>query len=346
MQLKAQQAFLQFSGTANFYYATNCDFGLHAIIKGKHYLFTSFMDYELAKERFHGKVIPVKRKKDTFEWLKKRGVREILLPVETSYARVKDIEKAGFSVKVTENPFTKKREIKSANEIKLIRECCNAAVKAFEYALKLVKKIRSCEELKKRTQQYLYSKGFVCNELIVSSGKYSAVPHATGVGRIGKHAIIDIFPRSLKTKYHADFTRTVLLEEKKEIEEMLIACIEAKNLAIKSIKDGAIAREIYNLICDVLEEHGFSTLRKNSSQGFIHAAGHGVGLEIHEAPSLSEDSEEVLRKGMVLTVEPGLYYKKYGGVRVEDTVLVGKARSQVLTKYRDFVRINRRNKNR
>ena len=336
--MKKHQAFLQFSGNASFYYTTHCDFGLHAVIKNKNYLFTSFMDYELAKESFKGKVIPVKKKKEVFEWLRKKGIKEILLPQEVSYAKAKEIEKMGFKVNFIHNPFTKKREIKSAKEIKAIKECCEIIIKTFNFALKIIRKNAKCSEIKKRLENYLYSYGYVCNELIVSSGKYSAIPHATGKGNIEKHAVIDIFPMSRKTKYHADFTRTVLLEKNQEIEDMITACVEAKNIAILTIKEGVKACEIFHRICEVLEERGYSTLRKNAKEGFIHAAGHGVGLEIHEAPSLNEDSEEILKAGMVLTVEPGLYYSKAGGVRVEDTVLVRKNKAEVLTKYPDTVK--------
>ncbi len=338
LKLKSSQAFLQFSGSASFYYATNCDFGLHAVFRKRNYLFTSFMDYELAKERFKGRVIPVEKKKQAFEWLRKKGVKEVLLPYETSYAKAKEIEKLGFRVSFIPNPFAKKREIKTAREIKAIKACASASVRALRLALRMVRKNSECFRIKEKLENYLYSKGFLCPELIVSSGKYSAVPHATGKGKVEKHVVIDIFPQSRKTKYHADFTRTILLERCEELESMLVACVEAKNRAISMIREGVKANEVFHVICDVLESHGYGTMRKNAKEGFIHAAGHGVGLEIHEAPSLSEDSEEVLKAGMVLTVEPGLYYKTVGGVRVEDTVLVKKSKAEVLTPFRDFVK--------
>lgn len=338
--MKRYQAFLQFSGGASFYYATHCDFGLHAVIKNRNYLFTSFMDYELAKESFRGKVIPVRKKKEAFEWLRKKGVKEILLPHEVSYAKAKEIEKMGFKVNFIQNPFTKKREIKSAKEIKAIKECCEMITKTFDFALKILKRNTKCSYVKNKLENYLYSHGYVCNELIVSSGKYSAIPHASGKGKIEKHVVIDIFPMSRKTKYYADFTRTVLLEKNQEIEDMINACVEAKNTAISTIREGVKASEIFHKICDILEERGYTTIRKNVKEGFIHAAGHGVGLEIHEAPFLNEDSEEILKAGMVLTVEPGLYYRKVGGVRVEDTVLVRKNKAEILTKYPDIVKNN------
>ena len=117
---------------------------------------------------------------------------------------------------------------------------------------------------------------------------------------------------------------------------MLDAAIEAKNRAISIIKDGVMAREIHHTVCDVLEEKGYKTIRSKSSEGFIHSTGHGVGLEVHEEPKIFENEDEI-KKGMVFTVEPGLYYRKIGGVRVEDTVLVRQKDCEVLTKFVDRV---------
>lgn len=342
IELKSGQAFVQFSGTANFLYATACNFGMHVITGNKNYLLTSIMDYELAKERFKGKIIPVAKRQQAVEWLKKKGVNEILLPSESSYAAAAKFEREGFKVSFIPNPFSKAREIKTGREITIIRKTCSITIKAFKLALRLLKarRVKHASQLKEKLENYLYSRGYLCEDLIAESGKFSALPHSTGKGRIEEHVVIDIFPKCRKTNYHADFTRTVLLERNGELEDMLLACIEAKNRAIKTVRHGTKASEVYSAICDVLEERGFGTLRKNCREGFIHAAGHGIGLEIHEAPSLSEESEEVLQKGMVLTVEPGLYYRKIGGVRVEDAVLVRKNGAEVLTPFEDYVRID------
>jgi Xaa-Pro aminopeptidase len=157
-----------------------------------------------------------------------------------------------------------------------------------------------------------------------------------GKGEIEEHVIVDIFPKSRTHGYYADFTRTVIIEENKEIESMLEAVIEAKKRAISVIREGVEARDVHHAVCDVLESRGYHTLRNKAKEGFIHSTGHGVGLEVHEEPKILEN-ENKLKSGMVFTIEPGLYYKKLGGVRTEDVVVVTKHGCEVLTSYPDRV---------
>jgi len=104
------------------------------------------------------------------------------------------------------------------------------------------------------------------------------------------------------------------------------------------IRDGIGGEEVHFLVCDILESYGYLTLRQRAREGFIHSTGHGVGLEVHERPRLYEKGD-VLKAGMVVTVEPGLYYEGIGGVRVEDTVVVRKNGCDVLTKFEDRVMV-------
>ena len=90
------------------------------------------------------------------------------------------------------------------------------------------------------------------------------------------------------------------------------------------IKDGASSKNVHNKIVELFEDSGFKTEQINGKpQGFIHSTGHGLGLDIHEPPRIS-NNEEILKEGHVVTVEPGLYYEKWGGIRIEDVVLVTK----------------------
>ncbi len=242
-----------------------------------------------------------------------------------------------FDVKVVKSPFLKMRMVKSAEEIEYIRDTSRAIISAFEFALKLLKRERSCDRIRDRIENYLYLRGYLATDTIVSSGKTSAIPHASG-GIIEDHVVIDIFPKSRKHYYYSDFTRTVLIEKNDKIEDMLRAVIEAQEKAISIIREGITARDVHYTVCDVLESYGYKTLRQKAKEGFIHSTGHGVGLEIHEDPRIFEN-EEVLKAGMVFTVEPGLYYKDVGGVRVEDVVVVRKNGCEVLTEYPKMVRL-------
>ncbi len=104
----------------------------------------------------------------------------------------------------------------------------------------------------------------------------------------------------------------------------VLVVLEAQQAAFEVLEQGAgvTTTEVYDAVCDVLEGHGFKTLRDGDiEEGFIHSAGHGIGLELHEPPRISDNSEEI-EAGTVLTVEPGLYISCVGGVRIEDMVVV------------------------
>lgn len=240
-----------------------------------------------------------------------------------------------FDVKVVKSPFLEMRAVKTREEIEYIRDTSLATIKAFEFCLKVLRRERNCEIIRERIENYLYLKGYLARDTIVSSGKISAMPHKSG-GIVEDHVVVDIFPKSRRHRYHSDFTRTVILNKNNDIVDMLKAVIDAQEKAISIIKEGITAKEVHYTVCDVLESYGYKTLRQRAREGFIHSTGHGVGLEVHEEPRIFEN-ETVLKAGMVFTVEPGLYYKDVGGVRVEDVVVVRKDGCDVLTPYKKWV---------
>jgi Xaa-Pro aminopeptidase len=172
----------------------------------------------------------------------------------------------------------------------------------------------------------------------VACGRGSADPHWQGEGelRAGEPIVIDFVPRSKKERYYSDMTRTVVRgTPSDEIKDMYSAVREAQQAAIKRIKAGITGNEVHNIVCDVLEARGYETARGKTgvfTEGFIHSTGHGVGLDIHEGPNLSESGKE-LKEGSVVTVEPGLYYKRTGGVRLEDVVVVTASGCKNLTMF-------------
>ncbi len=272
-----------------------------------------------------------------FQLIRTHGGRKILIPPDFP-SFLSFYFKERMDVEVVENPFSKMRLIKKGEEVEEIRKTSDAIIRSFKHALNVLRKTKTCEELRDQIELFLFKNGYIAEETIVSSGELSADPHEIGKGDIASHVIIDIFPKRKESGYYSDFTRTVLLEKNPEIEEMLEAVIEAKNVAISKIRDGIVAREIHETVCDVLEGKGFRTV-KESGEGFIHSTGHGVGLEVHEEPRIFEN-EDVIRKGMVFTVEPGLYYRGIGGVRVEDTIVVKANDCEILTKYDDWVKLD------
>ncbi len=346
--------FIHHSGTANFYYATGIklESSYHAVGKKLDILIVPDMEKERAIKGSRVKEVLSyseigyhERRKDMDArsafveslkvFLKEKGVKKVQIPPD--FPAYIALGLKGFDVQVVDNPFSKKRAVKTAEELEKIRETCKATVDAFEFLKGIVKKGRSCEELREAVELFLFQKGFIARNTIVASSKLTALPHFIGEGEVEGHVIVDIFPKSRKHGYYADFTRTILIEPEPEIEEMLKVVIEAKQRGIAVIREGITCREVHNAVCEVIESYGYHTLRNKAKEGFIHSTGHGVGLEVHEEPKIFESDDE-LRKGMVFTVEPGLYYKNVGGVRVEDTVVVKKGGCEILTSYPDWVR--------
>jgi len=158
-------------------------------------------------------------------------------------------------------------------------------------------------------------------ETIVASGIRSGLPHATVSSHdLEKPVVVDW--GAVCNNYCSDTTRTIIESERHA--EIFEIVLEAQQEAIKVIKPGIKASYVDKVARDVIGEYGYA-------DSFIHSTGHGLGLEVHERPSLSKNDQSKLQKGMVITVEPGIYIKGEFGVRIEDVVLI-KNRSNVLNK--------------
>jgi Xaa-Pro aminopeptidase len=262
-----------------------------------------------------------------------------------------ELRKKGIEVvPVEEVMMTKEREIKDEQEISYMRKAQRACEKAMEIAIEVIKKssvkdnllmengeILTSERVKACIEHILIDLGCTCDggEPIVACGKRAADPHFTGSGPIFAYEpiVIDISPRLKLERYFADMTRTVVKgEPEKEIEKMYEAVKHAQDAALALVKEDLTCKEVHNLVCDIIEERGYETLRKRGMKGFIHSTGHGVGLDLHENPHVGDNDYE-LRKGNVITIEPGLYDSEVGGVRLEEMVLVLKNGCENLTRF-------------
>ena len=161
---------------------------------------------------------------------------------------------------------------------------------------------------------------------ICAAGLLGADPHQVGTGPIPANApiVFDIFPRDDDNGYFGDLSRTVVKGKASEIvKKAFTAVYDAQRRAIEMLKPDVPCKDVHQKAADVMESYGFKTdLKAEKPYGFIHSLGHGVGLEIHEKPHLSIRSKDILGPGYVVTVEPGLYYPEWGGIRIEDTLYV------------------------
>lgn len=226
--------------------------------------------------------------------------------------------------------------IKSEQELKKIEKACKIGDEAFEYILSKIKPGLSEKELALELELFIRKKGASLSfDTIVAFGKNSAIPHhLTSDQRLKTNDMILLDFGVKKDNYCSDMTRVVFLEkafpeQKKTYETVL----EANKLAIGFISDK------WSMVNGQLSASSVDKVSRDYiiSQGFPsipHSLGHGVGLEIHEAPRLSPYSKEILEEGMVFSIEPGIYDAKWGGVRIEDLVAIQDNKLKILTKSR------------
>lgn len=223
------------------------------------------------------------------------------------------------------------RCVKTPEEIILMREIQQRNEEATRVAVELIRKSGVDEDgglihedepvTSEKVREVIASvlRPYACEErdTIISCGPDTAMPHCLGTGQLhaNQPIVMDVFPRNLKTGYFADMTRTIAKgAPSKEIMQMYETVRAAKKLAAEMLCPGITGAEVHNAVVAFFIEKGYDTA---GASGFIHSLGHGVGLEIHEGPSLSP-SGGILEPGNVVTIEPGLYYPGIGGVRLED----------------------------
>lgn len=275
--------------------------------------------------------------------LRQRGVQRARVSPRLQVAYYEALRDAGLEVEVERELFVAERRRKSSEEASFIHSAQRAAEAACAEVIShlAVAEIQAdgmlwldgrpltSERLFARATAALNEIGYTAAEMIIAGSPECALPHFRGEGQIRAHApvIIDIFPRGMTSHYHGDLTRTVVVGDiPPEVQRMHDACVAAMDAAAAEIRKGANGRAAHQTACRVLVEHGFGSHTKGfegrlDGPRMNHSLGHGVGLEVHEAPSL-RDLDYPLQAGDVVTLEPGLYRTGVGGVRVEDTGLV------------------------
>jgi Xaa-Pro aminopeptidase len=221
------------------------------------------------------------------------------------------------------------RMVKSEQEIALIRRSVDVNSKAFEEALRTIRPGRTREaELAAEIDYRIRKLGAerTAFETIVASGPRSALPHAQPSQRItGENELLLIDMGATLEGYASDMTRVVFLgRPSSRIKRLYNAVLEAQKAAIDAVRPGVTASHVDRQARQSLKA-------RKLDKAFVHSTGHGLGLEIHEPPRLGKNEKTRLREGMAITIEPGAYLEGFGGIRIEDTVVVTRNGCEVLT---------------
>jgi Xaa-Pro aminopeptidase len=256
----------------------------------------------------------------------------------------------GLRLTIADGPLFPERELKTAGEAAAIREGNHCSALGFAAAEKILRRSKikgsrllyrgevvTSEMLKFAIETACLEAGAVSANTIAAGGDQACNPHERGSGPLRPHELIilDIFPRVTATGYYGDMTRTFLRGRASDAQRALVAAVRAAQLAAtKTIKAGVNGRDVHRKVVEVFTARGFETKHTpKGSVGFFHGTGHGLGLAIHEPPRMSGAIDYTLKKGSVVTVEPGLYYPGLGGCRIEDVVQVTASGSKMLSKY-------------
>ena len=220
------------------------------------------------------------------------------------------------------------RLTKDPEELAHLRDAIRLTDAAYAHVVTLVRPGMSEIELALEAEWYMRQHGAdgMAFEIIVAAGEHGALPHAHPGARAlqaGDLVIIDMGARV--AHYCADMTRTFAVASASPLaREIYRVCLAAQLAGLARIHSGMTGSDADAVVRQVIEEAGYG-------DAFGHGTGHGIGLEIHEAPRLSRRSREVLPIGATVTVEPGIYLDGVGGVRMEDSVIVGSSNVEVLT---------------
>jgi Xaa-Pro aminopeptidase len=279
-------------------------------------------------------------------FLDERGLRRVAVPPYFPVAEADQLRALGLEL-VMATDLRDRRQVKRPDEIEAIAAVQRATEEAWREGVDALRraKVRSdrtleldgatftAERLRAIVETALLERGCASDGAICAPGPQAVDPHQVGTGPLhaGEPIVMDIFPQHKTTRYYADMTRTVSKGEPlAEIRKIYDVVRRAQDAGIKALRPGVTGREVHELVEDIIWNAGYDTQRPGQKKdpsdptprGFIHATGHGVGLEIHEAPNISRSWTKPLVPGEVVTIEPGVYDPAIGGVRLEDMLVL------------------------
>jgi Xaa-Pro aminopeptidase len=281
------------------------------------------------------------------------GIDAATVPATFPVAHADHLRANGIEVVIDRDLFENRRRSKNATELRGIRKAQKACEAALDVARDLLRRAEAngaglevdgepltSERIKRSIEDVFADNDVEGGEMIVSHGPQTAVGHDMGSGQIkpNEPIVFDLFPRDKETGCYADMTRTYVVgEPSNELQEWYWLVKEALDRSTAGVKPGVNGRALYELVCDIFHGAGYKTqLNKEPGEvledGFFHGLGHGVGLEVHELPNMGRIGHDLV-PGDVVTIEPGLYRSGYGGLRLEDLVLVTEDGYEVITDY-------------
>jgi Xaa-Pro aminopeptidase len=282
------------------------------------------------------------------------GIGAATVPPGFPVAVADALRAAGIELTVDAELFEARRRVKNPTQLAGIQRAqtaAEAAVAAVAGALHAAEvgadgglvldgEPLTCERLKEGVALAFIRNGCSGDDVIVAHGPQTCIGHHSGSGQVfeGEPVTVDLCPRDPATGCYTDITRTFVKGAvNEELQRYYALVSDSLQRTLAAIRPGLPVRELHRISCEPFEDAGEPTqLSKKPGQvlldGFFHSLGHGVGLEIHEAPHLSQ-TDDVLIAGDVIAVEPGCYRQGFGGVRLEDLVLVTEDGGRLLTDY-------------
>ncbi|MBI4690804.1 MAG: aminopeptidase P family protein [Nitrospirae bacterium] len=306
--------------------------GFLLITKSRNIFITDFRYKEQSQKEISGWDIFIEkgeRTKTVSNLAQRLEIKRLGFEASVSYGFFSSLSKKGFVLRPLKNIIEKLRAVKEDEEIRLIKEAVRRAESAFLEVKPHIKIGAKENKIAMMLEERLKKKG--CNripfDIIVVSGRNSSMPHARSSEKrldAGDPVIIDWGGEA--GGYFSDMTRTLLIkgpniDKKKELYQMVL---RANTKAISIICPGVESKKIDNSARYVIKKAGYGDF-------FGHGTGHGVGLQVHELPHISWSNKEIIKENMVFTIEPGIYVPELGGVRIEDMVVVGKKKANLLT---------------
>lgn len=326
--LEKNEAMLVLSD-ANRLYLTNFKSSAGAVLitKNTERLFVDFRYFEKAKDEVSALEVCLTKNlySQITELLKKEGVTTIYL--ETEYINISqfaNMQKAlsDFTLP-TENILSQKlrllRSVKTEKEIELIKNAQSITDQTFSHILNFITVGKTEKEIALEMEFFMRKSGSqgVSFDFIVVSGKNSSLPHGVPTDKkIQNGDFVTMDFGAVTEGYRSDMTRTVAVGNITDKQNLVYTTVlKAQETALLEIAPQKVCCDIDKAARDVIENAGFGNC-------FGHGLGHGVGLNVHEAPNFNTKDQTVLQKGMVLTVEPGIYIEDEFGVRIEDMVAI------------------------